>query len=113
MSSSPVVILLPGYYEPSHTDAHRNLLAAILERAIRDYIVESADSGAENARRSARKWLCINRISPMPKTPWSFYWICDHLELDAIEIRAKIIELNKNPTPDFYRFLTGLPNATF
>lgn len=113
MSRDPIVILLPGYYEPSHTDAHRNLLAAILERAIRDYIVESADSGAENARRNARKWLCVNRTSPMPKGPWSFKWVCDHLDLDAIEIREKIVELNKRPTENFYRFLIGLPNATF
>lgn len=63
----------------------RSLCAAILNRAILDYL---SDTHIErHTRRSARVWLFVNT----PKTrKWSLAYICDILELNLEEIRAAI-----------------------
>lgn len=63
----------------------RNLLFAILERAILD--LKSKAKFEQNDIRSAKQFIRSDC-----DCPWSFIWICTQLDLDPYLIRRFIIE---------------------
>lgn len=63
-----------GYRQPE-----KNLLGAIVWRAVQDYF------GNED-REAATEWLFEDRGSG----PFTFGWICDHLSLDRDRLRSGI-----------------------
>jgi hypothetical protein len=78
----------------SPVKSERNLLAAVLSRAICD-----AFGTAQCERhivRSARQWLFGTL---MPKQPFSFSWVASHLDLDPLALQ------------DFLRNYEGDPNG--
>ncbi len=63
----------------SHTIPEKRLLYQILFQAIVDYLEPESYLGrcwAEDKQASAKKWLFDNG-----NQPFSFLWICDHLEV--------------------------------
>lgn len=103
----------PDFYLPRFSDPYRNLLAEILSRAIRDYIIENKEFGSEQHKKDAKRWLCIQSNDPFPNEEFSYAWICDHLNLDPWELRERIVILQKTPTKSFFDFLVRLPNTSF
>lgn len=73
----------------------RNLLAEILIRAITDYMGWSAD--VQRHVSDARAWLCIDRNFPKKIEPFSFMWICEHLDLSHEMVRRRILEESQKP----------------
>ena len=73
------------FEEPNQTGTpERNLLMAILERAIRDYV-----GNCEQESNEAREW--IFQMNATPYSEFSFGWICQQLDLVPERI-ATIIE---------------------
>lgn len=64
------------------------LLKAVLARAIRDAIGESWLVTPDD-RVQARKWIYSNAIYS-----FSFFWVCEHLDLDPDFIRGVIPNTN-------------------
>lgn len=63
------------FQEPNMTGTpERNLLMAILERAIRDFVGNSSQES-----REAEEWLFEDCKQPFPE--FSFPWICQQLDL--------------------------------
>jgi hypothetical protein len=52
--------------------AHRNLIAEVLSRAIRDVLSPGIP---KEVKRSAIAWLCLKRAIPLKADPFSFRWI--------------------------------------
>lgn len=78
----------------------KGLLYAILERGVRDAIglfsgtIDPASRAITKAR--ARQWLGIEGgFYFMGWEPFSFWWICEHLDLDAKRILDKVAEIEK------------------
>jgi hypothetical protein len=69
----------------------RNLLVAILTRAILDFV------GNETREvESAGEWIFDEVDSPhTPAEPYSFKWVCQHLDLDYRRIAGKIKAMPK------------------
>lgn len=67
----------------------RNLLMAILERAILDYVGNDSREVEE-----ADFWLFSDLIDPRFEQ-FSFPWVCQQLDLDHTKIAAKIKEMPK------------------
>jgi hypothetical protein len=67
----------------------RNLMAAILERALIDAIGQSLELRA-SLKRQARLW--INERFEVLAPCWSFEWICEQLDLDPELVRKFAIE---------------------
>lgn len=69
--------------------AERNLLAALLDRAIRDMFIEDD----RIVRREIRAWL----DKKMVKNPqaFSFQWVCESLDLDAKAMRSIIKKMDR------------------
>lgn len=69
------------------------LCYAVLIRAIFDASPKlkrsRADDNLKQIRREARAWL-YNTIGDDKPTPWTFAWICEHLDLSPAELRAKL-----------------------
>jgi len=63
----------------------KNLIAAIIMRAIRDYLAPSYDS--ENFYIEARAWLLIDRPVPKKGRLFSFVWCCNSLDLEPLTLR--------------------------
>jgi hypothetical protein len=79
------------YESPSIPE--RDLLAACLERAIRDILNKPDQTGSKEIRnnhncREALGWL---RSSSM--RPFSFRWLCQHLDISPKAVRRYIYEL--------------------
>lgn len=72
----------------------KGLIVAILERGFRDILnegmVRSGDD-KKDAKRSAQRWLMSNS-----KKPFSFIWCCLALDLSALAVRTRILEMAKN-----------------
>ncbi len=64
------------------------LLQQIIWRAFADLALEIT------VRREARKWL--NKRYPTPFPPFSFQWICEHLDLDPDVLVDKYDPDNKS-----------------
>lgn len=113
MKKEPILEVSLEFSTSRCSDPYRNLLAEILSRAIRDYVIETGEWRADENRKDAARWMCITSEEPFPEHEWSFSWVCDHLNLDPLIIRDRVIELQRRPTDNFYNFLLRLPNANF
>ena len=78
-----------GMLSPSATDAamssERDLWAAVLGLAIED--LTDSRTGAQ-ALCGTRIWFASDDYEPA-----SFLWICDQLEIDALTVRRRVIEI--------------------
>lgn len=69
---------------PSDRSPERNLLCAILLRAWADL-----DSNHRITQTEAFNWIDL-RFS---KGEWSFAWLCEKLDLQACQVRKKMLEI--------------------
>ena len=76
----------------SPVKAERNLLAAVLARAICDAF--GTAHCERHIVRSARQWL-FGKLTP--KRPFSFAWVALHLDLDPISLQGSLRTYEKNP----------------
>ena len=70
----------------------RNLLAAVLARAICDAF--GTAHCERHIVRSARQWL-FGKLTP--KKPFSFAWVAIHLDLDPIALQDSLRTYESNP----------------
>ena len=70
----------------------RNLLAAVLARAICDAF--GTAHCERHIVRSARQWL-FGKLTP--KRPFSFAWVAMHLDLDPIQLQDSLRSYEGNP----------------
>ena len=70
----------------------RNLLAAVLARAICDAF--GTAHCERHVVRSARQWL-FGKLTP--KIPFSFAWVALHLDLDPISLQDSLRSYESNP----------------
>lgn len=77
------------------TRAEKDLLAAVLERAIADILSKLSDDEAQKSRREAFYWVAFSdlEVDVLVAQPFSFSWICSHLGLDPFAWRKRIIDL--------------------
>ena len=77
----------------------RNLLMAILERAILDFVGNDGE-----ALREAEDWIFD---LPSPAMPFTFSWICQQLDLNDADIRTRIAQMpkrgNRRIAPWYFR----------
>ena len=76
----------------SPVKAERNLLAAVLARAICDAF--GTAHCERHIVRSARQWL-FGKLTP--KRPFSFAWVALHLDLDPISLQGSLRGYEKSP----------------
>ena len=76
----------------SPVKAERNLLAAVLARAICDAF--GTAHCERHIVRSARQWL-FGKLTP--KRPFSFAWVALHLDLDPLSLQASLRTYEKSP----------------
>ncbi len=81
-----------GQESQSAVKPERNLLAAVLSRAICDAF--GTAHCERHIVRSARQWL-FGKLKP--KKAFSFAWVCLHLDLDPIELQQTLRSYEKNP----------------
>ena len=70
----------------------RNLLAAVLARAICDAF--GTAHCERHVVRSSRQWL-FGKLTP--KIPFSFAWVCLHLDLDPVSLQDSLRSYENNP----------------
>lgn len=90
---------IEGY---SPVKAERNLLAAVLSRAICDAF--GTAHCERHIVRSARQWL-FGKLTP--KRPFSFAWVALHLDLEPLSLQDSLRGYEKNPE-EFQERLTLL-----
>ena len=74
---------------PNHTGSpERNLMMAVLERSILDYVGNKASD-----IQSAKEWIFSEAHEPQEK--FSFAWICSELDLDPKRIAEAIKAMPK------------------
>ncbi|MCX7952433.1 MAG: hypothetical protein N2654_02200 [Deltaproteobacteria bacterium] len=83
---------LSEIYFSNDFKAERNLLAAVLARAICDAF-GSADV-EKHVRRTARQWIFGSND---PSKPFSFEWVCNSLEIDPFELRRMLRNYELDP----------------
>jgi len=66
----------------------RNLLMAVLERAIRDYV-----GNCRVESEAAREWLFD--LSGTSQDVFSFPWVCHQLDLQPVKVLSKIVKMPK------------------
>lgn len=73
------------------------LLLAILERSIRDYlaIFEDKKYGQHAMMLEAKEWL----FNDESLEPWSYHWICQHLDIDPQMVRIRVEKLKTEIEP--------------
>ena len=76
----------------SPVKAERNLLAAVLARAICDAF--GTAHCERHVVRSARQWL-FGKMTP--KVPFSFAWVAMHLDLDPVELQKTLRQYEDFP----------------
>ena len=76
----------------SPVKAERNLLAAVLARAICDAF--GTAHCERHIVRSARQWL-FGKLTP--KRPFSFAWVALHLDLDPISLQQSLRGYERSP----------------
>ena len=88
-------------FSPEHEDEQevqspvkpeRNLLAAVLARAICDAF--GTAHCERHIVRSSRQWL-FGKLTP--KIPFSFAWVCLHLDLDPVALQESLRGYESNP----------------
>lgn len=89
----------------------KNLLAAVLERAIADILSNLTDDEAQKSRRDAEDWLFYGPLegSIFDLEPFSFAWVCQHLGLDALAWRKRIRSI-KQGSIRYQRLGNHMPN---
>lgn len=65
------------YFVTERSDPHRNLLIAVLHRAIMDLRPAVIQMSSKEDRRTAVRWF-----KSKSKKEWTFIWVCAHLDLD-------------------------------
>lgn len=85
--------LNPDYdtYQPV-LQPERNLLLAILERAVLDAhgINLKGHTDLQTIKITARQWIASTRLFP-----FSYEWVCEHLDVDATKLRFQLRKLPK------------------
>lgn len=76
----------------SPVKAERNLLAAVLARAICDAF--GTAHCERHIVRSARQWL-FGKLTP--KEPFSFAWVALHLDLEPLALQDSLRQYEGNP----------------
>lgn len=79
--------LVEAYEEPDQPP-ERSLIAAILARAFCDLLNNLSNNDVEYRR--ANGWLRSNS-----KKPFSFIWCCLALDLSALHVRNRVLEMEK------------------
>jgi hypothetical protein len=74
--------------ELEYSNPERNLIAEVLNRALRDVL--NQEVGNQAHARCAMAWLRLKR-----KGPFSFNWICKHLDICPEQIRKKVKEMKE------------------
>lgn len=64
----------------------QRLLFAILERGARDYL-----GNQKSEREAAEEWFFSEENTSDPCEPFCFSWVCEHLEIDPEEFRARLL----------------------
>lgn len=85
-------------------DGYRALLIAILYRAICDYtqlFMEDVTGNGANAseRRRSRHYLerdAESWLFDLERRPFSFIWVCEHLDFDATSLRNAIFKAKES-----------------
>lgn len=77
-----------AYIEPQEASPEKQLLYAVLSRAIRDYIGDE-----KLPKRCASHWLFFSKKTD----EFSFIWICRELDLGVKEIRNLILQKQNDP----------------
>lgn len=72
----------------------RRLLAAILRRAVLDYLGDSSELVEE-----AKEWI----FESSPSSEYSFHWICEYLGLQEEEFLERLIEVKSGGHRDSVR----------
>lgn len=73
---------------PHEIRGERDLIAAIIERTVRDLIVPPLMATRSDIRDS-EQWFRSNA-----KEPFSFLWCCDHLSLDPEYLREQVASMD-------------------
>lgn len=76
----------------SPVKAERNLLAAVLARAICDAF--GTAHCERHVVRSARQWL-FGKLTP--KKPFSFAWVAMHLDLEPVSLQESLRNYESHP----------------
>lgn len=76
----------------SEVKPERNLLAAVLSRAICDAF--GTAHCERHVVRSARRWI-FSQLTP--KVPFSFAWVSIHLDLEPTELQNSLRTYEDNP----------------
>ena len=79
----------PSLDEPGARE--RGMLRELLKRAINDAVSgdETDGVGLKSEKRDAREWIFENELIG----PFSFYWVCDNLDLEPSNLRDKVTQL--------------------
>ena len=78
----------PATLELEYYSPERNLIAEILNRAIRDIL--NGEMGNQVNARCAMAWMRLRRNSS-----FSFVWICKGLDINPHEVRRKVLEMKE------------------
>lgn len=75
---------------------HKNLLVALLTRAVKDYFSDSIYT--KGARKSARIWLEDDAYDNASKPPpFTLVWVCNHLDLCPKLFRKTVCSGDESP----------------
>lgn len=80
------------YYEQNTISPERRLLGAILARAVLDYCYEGGNPQNLNDKRKAKEFLENDNITPI-NGEFTYLFICDILEIDALLLRKTLQSL--------------------
>lgn len=76
------------------SNPENQLLAAVMFRAMCDATNAACDRPGEHRqiRRSALNWLCLYKPLKPDHSAFSFWWICDHLNVDPHLIKEFVLD---------------------
>lgn len=75
------------YGQPADRPPEIKLLLAIFQRALDDLATAGNDARGRLMRNQAARWVLADDDGP-----FAFFWVCEHLGLDARWIRAGIVQ---------------------
>ncbi|NMC62496.1 MAG: hypothetical protein GYA55_04940 [SAR324 cluster bacterium] len=93
LDQNPLVSSEFSHSPEEHLSPEQRLLLAIIEQAIRDLLENGTPSS-----KQAHRWFFDN-FSDDTCLPFSFIWICKHLDLDMNVVRTKIRDLINSGVP--------------
>jgi hypothetical protein len=77
----------------------KNLLMAVLERAILDALSPPTDLISQEAKQRARFWIADIDTDSDNKEPFSFDWICEALDINPYSLRIALTNGTLVSTP--------------